>query len=97
MLAEKEYSAIELAYMAWRRRRFITVPIVLGVFGTLTCSSTRLTFGGKDTNARYTPHRFRRSWAVTSSGPKKGPVGSWASRARRPAPGRPGNGAACGP
>ncbi len=40
MLAEKEYSAIEFAYMAWRRRWFVTVPIVLGVFGTLTWSST---------------------------------------------------------
>ena len=39
MLAEKEYSAVDFARMAWRRRWFIAVPFVLGVFGTLVWSS----------------------------------------------------------
>ena len=39
MLTEQEYSALDFARLAWRRRRFIAVPFVLGVFGTLVWSS----------------------------------------------------------
>ena len=39
MLLEKEYSPGDYARMAWRRRWFIVVPFVAGVFGTLVVSS----------------------------------------------------------
>ncbi len=39
MLLERQYTPADYARMAWRRRWFIVVPFVVGVFGTLVVSS----------------------------------------------------------
>ena len=40
MLLEKQYTSVDFARMAWRRRWLIVVPFLTGAFGTLLWSST---------------------------------------------------------